>query len=34
MLSRYIGGTPLECTYLTGSITERDAALEMHKHLV
>jgi hypothetical protein len=32
MLSRYNGGTPLECTYLTGSITERGAALEMHKH--
>jgi hypothetical protein len=32
MLSRYNGGTPLECTYLTGSITERDAALEMHTH--
>ena len=25
MLSRYNGGTPLECTYLTGSITERGA---------
>jgi hypothetical protein len=32
MLSRCDGGTPLECTYLTGSITERDAALEMHTH--
>jgi hypothetical protein len=32
MLSRHNGGTPLECTYLTGSITERDAALEMHAH--
>jgi len=32
MLSRHNGGTPLECTYLTGSITERDAALEMHTH--
>ena len=27
---RYNGGTPLQCTDLTGSITERDAALEMH----
>jgi hypothetical protein len=32
MLSRYNGGTPLECIYLTGSITECDAALEMHTH--
>jgi hypothetical protein len=32
MLSRYNGGTPLECTYLTGSITARTAALEMHAH--
>ena len=32
MLSRYNGGTPVESSYLTGSITERDAALEMHKH--
>jgi hypothetical protein len=26
MLSRHNGGAPLECTYLTGSITERGAA--------
>ena len=32
MLSRYNRGTPLECTYLTGSITERDAALQMRTH--
>jgi hypothetical protein len=34
MLSRYNGGTPLECTYLTGSITARTAALEMHAQWV
>ena len=33
MLPRHNGGTPRECTCVTGSITERDAAPEMKAHL-